>query len=64
MIISLQLKFYKIIIYFFIALSLFKREIKATIKNILNVIRIGRGLSKFSKLVFRGDNSGDCSPDY
>lgn len=64
MIINLQLKFYTIIINCIIAWSSLRREVKSIIKNILNTIRIGKGLSKFNKLVFRGSNSGGCNPDY
>lgn len=64
MIINLQLKFYTIIINCIIVWSSLRREVKSIIKNILNTIRIGKGLSKFNKLVFRASNSGGCNPDY
>jgi hypothetical protein len=64
MIVTLQLKFYKVILRNLVLLSILNNIFKSFLKNVLNAIRIGRGLSKFNKLIMRGDSSATCVPDY
>ena len=64
MIVTLQLKFYKVILRNLVLLSILNNIFKSFFKNVLNAIKIGRGLSKFNQLIMRGDSSATCVPDY